>query len=51
MLAIFGLFLVLLGFYFIYWPIALIVGGLVIMSYCLITVWNETKKDKDNEFN
>lgn len=43
--AIFGLVLFLLGFYFIYWPICLVIGGLLITGYCVLTVWIQTKRD------
>lgn len=47
--AIVGFLMIVLGFYFIYWPISLIVSGLFITSYCIITVWIQTKRDKENE--
>ena len=47
LIAIFGVLLILLGFYFIYWPISLVLGGLVLTSYCLIATYQERFKDED----
>lgn len=49
--AIIGLIMILFGVYFVYWPLCLILGGILITSYCVVTVWMQTKRDKENEFN
>jgi len=46
LLAVFGLLLILIGFYVIYWPISLIIGGSFILAYTLITVYREESKDE-----
>jgi len=45
-LAILGVILVLIGIYFIHWQSCLIVAGLLLTTYCLITVWQEAKEIK-----
>jgi hypothetical protein len=45
MLAVFGVAMFLLGLYFIYWPLCLVIGGLTITSYCVLTVWIQTRKN------
>jgi hypothetical protein len=46
--AILGLMVFLLGFYFIYWPLCLVVGGFLITAYCVLTVWIQTKQEDKN---
>jgi hypothetical protein len=48
LLATIGLMLFLLGFYFIYWPLCLVVGGLLITSYCVLVIWIQSKQDNDD---
>jgi hypothetical protein len=48
-LSIVGLFITLCGVYFVYWPLCLIFGGLLITTYCVLTVWIETKRNNQNE--
>lgn len=49
-IALVGVLMILVGLYFVYWPLSLIMGGLIITSYSILTVWI-SQKDNANESN
>lgn len=46
-LAIIGLVLILIGIYFIYWPMCLVISGLVLTGYCLWITYIEARDNID----
>lgn len=48
-LATIGLLLFLLGLYFIYWPLCLVIGGLMITGYCVLTVWIQARENNNGD--
>ena len=48
LLATIGLGVFLLGFYFIYWPLCLVIGGLIITGYSVLVIWIESKRENDD---
>lgn len=48
-LATVGLLLFLLGLYFIYWPLCLVIGGLLITGYSVLVVWIQARKNENGD--
>lgn len=45
--ALVGILLILIGIYFIYWPLCFIVSGLILTSYCLWIAYVEARNEEN----